>query len=69
MADVKPRRASEYNQDVTQACEQTLLTMLSAFGNLKETLRLVGGLVPRYLTPEVHPELKEDGFIYASLIF
>lgn len=56
MADVKPKTASGYNQDVTQACEQTLLTMLSAFGNLKETLRLVGGLVPRYLTPEVHPE-------------
>lgn len=57
MADVKPRTASGYNQDVTQACEQTLLTMLSAFGNLKETLRLVGGLVPRYLTPAVDPEV------------
>jgi hypothetical protein len=31
--------------------------MLSAFGNLKDTLRLVGGLVPRYLTPEAHPEV------------
>jgi hypothetical protein len=57
MADVKPRTASGYNLDVTQACEQTLLTLLSAFGNLKDSLRLVGGLVPRYLTPQAHPEV------------
>lgn len=41
----------------TSACERTLLTLLSAFGNLKDTLRLVGGLVPRYLTPEAPPEV------------
>lgn len=57
MADVKPRTADGYSPDVTQACEQTLLTMLSAFGNLKDTLRLVGGLVPRYLTPEAQPDV------------
>lgn len=34
-----------------------MLTMLSAFGNLKDTLRLVGGLVPRYLTPEGPPDV------------
>jgi hypothetical protein len=34
-----------------------LLTLLSAFGNLKATLRLVGGLVPRYLTPATPPDI------------
>lgn len=33
MADVKPRTSTGYNTDVTKACEQTLLTVLSAFGN------------------------------------
>ena len=31
--------------------------MLSAFGTLKDTIRLVGGLVPRYLTPESPPDV------------
>ncbi|EPL8211324.1 hypothetical protein ACRAOD_24180 [Raoultella ornithinolytica] len=54
---LKPRTAAGYDQDVTSACERTLLTLLSAFGNLKDTLRLVGGLVPRYLTPATPPEV------------
>ncbi|MDR2316714.1 MAG: hypothetical protein LBF06_10030 [Pseudomonas sp.] len=56
---LKPRTAAGYDQDVTSACERTLLTLLSAFGNLKETLRLVGGLVPRYLTPAAPPEVPQ----------
>jgi hypothetical protein len=55
--ELKPRTADGYDQDVTSACERTLLTLLSAFGNLKETLRLVGGLVPRYLTPATPPDV------------
>jgi len=54
---LKARTADGYDQDVTSACERTLLTLLSAFGNLKETLRLVGGLVPRYLTPATPPDV------------
>lgn len=54
---LKPRTAAGYDQDVTLACERTLLTLLSAFGNLKDTLRLVGGLVPRYLTPATPPDV------------
>lgn len=57
MAGIKPRAASGYSADVTAACERTMLTMLSAFGNLKDSLRLVGGLVPRYLTPETPPDV------------
>lgn len=55
--EIKPRTAEGYSPDVTLACERTLLTLLSAFGNLKDTLRLIGGLVPRYLTPEAPPEI------------
>lgn len=53
----KPKTAGGYYPDVTEACERTLLTLLGAFGGLKTTLRLVGGLVPRYLTPEAPPEV------------
>jgi len=55
--ELKPRTAAGYDQNVTLACERTLLTLLSAFGNLRETLRLVGGLVPRYLTPATPPDI------------
>lgn len=57
MAGVKPTTAAGYRADVTAACESTLLTLLCAFGSLKDTLRLVGGLVPRYLTPEAPPDV------------
>lgn len=53
----KPTTAASYYADVTTACERTLLTLLGAFGSLKGTLRLVGGLVPRYLTPEAPPDV------------
>lgn len=53
----KPTTAAGYYADVTSACERTLLTLLGAFGSLKDTLRLVGGLVPRYLTPEAPPDV------------
>lgn len=55
--DVKPRVAEGYRSDVTVACERTLLTLYGAFGSLKTSLRLVGGLVPRYLTPASPPEV------------
>ena len=57
MAGIKPKTADGYSLDVTAACESTLLTLLGAFGTLKDTLRLVGGLVPRYLTPATPPDV------------
>lgn len=54
---LKPRTAAGYNADLTASCERTLLTLLGAFGTLKDTLRLVGGLVPRYLTPVAPPDV------------
>lgn len=53
----KPGTAGEYSAAHTDTCEQVLVTLLSAFGTLKDTLRLVGGLVPRYLTPEKAPDV------------
>ncbi|MNU84746.1 hypothetical protein D3C71_744730 [compost metagenome] len=55
--EAKPESADGYSADHTHTCEQVLVTLLSAFGTLKDTLRLVGGLVPRYLTPEQYPDV------------
>jgi len=55
----KHKTAAEYNTDHTKACEIALVALLRAFGSLKNDLRLVGGLVPRYLTPSKLPEVPE----------
>lgn len=55
--NMKHKTAAEYNTDHTKACEIALVALLRAFGSLKHDLRLVGGLVPRYLTPSRPPEV------------
>lgn len=57
MSETKPASASGYSPVVTEACEQALVTVLGCMGSLKDTVRLVGGLVPRYLTPERAPDV------------
>lgn len=57
MAGIKPKNAEGYKAEVTVACERVLLTLMGAFGSLKTSLRLVGGLVPRYLTPAAPPDV------------
>lgn len=57
MATEKPKSADGYDQEHTVLCERVLVTLLRGFGTLKDTLRLVGGLVPRYLTPEQPPDV------------
>lgn len=57
MAGIKPSNAAGYSTQVTAACERALLTLMGAFGSLKTSLRLVGGLVPRYLTPAAPPDV------------
>ncbi|WP_028103088.1 hypothetical protein [Pseudoduganella violaceinigra] len=54
---MKHKTAAEYSTDHTKACEIALVALLRAFGSLKDDLRLVGGLVPRYLTPALPPEV------------
>jgi hypothetical protein len=56
-SDSKPRTADGYDAAITDACETALLTLLGAFGTLGDDLRLIGGLAPRYLTPEKPPEV------------
>lgn len=53
----KFKTADGYSADLTRDCETALVVLLQAFGSLKDTLRLVGGLVPRYLTPARPPEV------------
>lgn len=53
----KPTTANGYTAEQTDACERTLVTLLRGFGTFKSSLRLVGGLVPRYLTPESPPTI------------
>lgn len=50
--DQKPLRAAQYNPEQTEFCERALVSLLGGLGSLKDSLRLIGGLVPRYLTPE-----------------
>ena len=45
----KFKSAEGYDANLTHNCETVLVILLQAFGSLKDTLRLVGGLVPRYL--------------------
>jgi hypothetical protein len=53
----KFKTADGYSADLTRDCETALVVLLQAFGSLKDTLRLVGGLVPRYLTPARPPDV------------
>ena len=60
MTSNKPATADGYTEAQTLACEQALVNLLRGFGTLKGTIRLVGGLVPRYLTPP-----QDDPFVPA----
>jgi hypothetical protein len=53
----KFKTADRYRASTTKDCETVLVVLLQALGTLKHTLRLVGGLVPRYLTPESPPDV------------
>ena len=54
----KHKSAEAYSKEKTLACETALVLLLQAFGTLKPTVRLIGGLVPRYLAAEL-AELRE----------
>ena len=46
----KPDQASGYSKEVTENCERVLVTLLRGLGPWKDSICLVGGLTPRYLT-------------------
>ena len=45
----KPNAIHGCNQDVTDACERVLATLIRRLGPWRESIFLVGGLTPRYL--------------------
>lgn len=47
----KHNKAALYSKETTLACEIALGLLHEAFGGFKDSLRLIGGLVPRYLAP------------------
>ncbi|MEP6502787.1 MAG: hypothetical protein ABJD97_05630, partial [Betaproteobacteria bacterium] len=53
----KPKKAVQYSAAATRACETLLVMLLRQFGPYRNSLRLIGGLVPRYLAPEAPPEV------------
>ncbi|MGE6919276.1 hypothetical protein [Achromobacter kerstersii] len=53
----KPKSAHAYSADITRDCETVFVILLRAFAGFKRNLRLIGGLVPRYLTPESPPDV------------
>lgn len=55
--NIKHPLATLYDEKHTEACEVALVALLRAFGTLNRDLRLVGGLVPRYLTPANPPDV------------
>lgn len=57
--NTKHKTAAQYSTVHTTACEIAFVALLRAFGALKKDLRLVGGLVPRYLIPSQPPEIPE----------
>ena len=51
----KPTTWDGYDPEVTETCERVLVTLLGGLGPWKESVYLIGGLVPRYLVPERSP--------------
>ncbi len=47
----------EYDPAQAHDCEIAYVLLLRSFGTLAPSLRLIGGLVPRYLTPAKPPEV------------
>jgi hypothetical protein len=55
--NAKYKLATAYDPAIANACEIALVRLMLAFATHKHLLRLVGGLVPRYLAPENPPHV------------
>lgn len=53
----KPKSLAQYDGAVTEDCERVLVTLLSGLGPWKNSVYLIGGLVPRYLVKARPPEV------------
>jgi hypothetical protein len=47
--DLKPKHRAAYTEEHSELCERTLVTLMRGLGPWKESVFLIGGLVPRYL--------------------
>lgn len=54
---VKPITMTGYSGRITEGCERVLVTLLRGLGPYKESVYLVGGLVPHYLVRERPPKV------------
>ena len=54
---VKPATIDRYDEAVTEDCERLLVTLLRHLGPWKDSIFLVGGLVPRYLVKARPPDV------------
>lgn len=57
--NAKHKVAAAYDPSIADACEVALVRLMLAFATHKHLLRLVGGLVPRYLTKAQPPEVPQ----------
>lgn len=55
----KPQHIGGYDRDVTNDCEQVLVTLLNGMGPWKDSVFLVGGLAPRYIIEARPPQVPE----------
>jgi len=53
----KPDTIDGYTDDITADCERVLITLLRGLEPWKESVSLVGGLIPRYLVPARPPAM------------
>ena len=53
----KPNTFDGYDHQVTDDCEQVLVTLLNGMGPWKESVYLIGGLAPRYIIKARPPQV------------
>jgi hypothetical protein len=53
----KPTTADGYDPKVTESCERVLVTLIRGLGSWRDSIYLIGGLTPRYLTANRPPSV------------
>lgn len=53
----KPTTADGYDPKVTENCERVLVTLIRGLGPWRDSIYLIGGLTPRYLTTKRPPHI------------
>ena len=53
----KPTTADGYDPKVTESCERILVTLIHGLGPWRDSIYLIGGLIPRYLITKQPPDV------------